>query len=135
VNIHKDIIKSHGLRITPARVSILNIFDDSDKPLDISTIITLLGEKKVAADQATIYRIIENFVEKDLLVRLQFQEKKYFYEKRGREHHHAICKKCGSITDIAKCNIKRLERGIMQNMKFKVTNHSLEFFGTCVNCS
>lgn len=135
MNNYKEIIKSHALRITPARVAVLSIFDTAQKPLDISEIIENLRQRKIAADQATIYRIIENFVEKNLLARLQFQEKRYFYEKKGREHHHAICQKCGSIQDVTKCNIKRIEREIVKSMNFKVSRHSLEFFGLCASCS
>jgi Fe2+ or Zn2+ uptake regulation protein len=134
MNTYKEVIKKHGLRITPARVAVLNILDNTDKPLDISSILTLLRGQKLAADQATIYRIIENFIERGLLTRLQFREKKFYYETKRKEHHHAICQKCGSIQDVTKCNIKRLEREIEKNMNFKVTSHSLEFFGVCALC-
>lgn len=127
-------IKNKGLRITPARVAVLSILSESRKPLDIASIFNLISKRRVDADQATIYRIIENFIQKDLITRLQFQEKKFFYEAKREEHHHALCTNCGRIEDVSKCNIKRLEVEVERNTGFIVKSHSLEFYGLCNNC-
>jgi len=131
---YKDAIRDKGLRITAARVAVLDVLSTSLKPLDISGIVAQISRRKVDADQATIYRIIENFIDKGLVTKLQFQEKKFYYEIKGEEHHHAICSKCGKIEDVSKCNIKRLEREISKSMGFVVEKHSLEFYGLCTNC-
>lgn len=131
---HKDAIRSTGLRITSARVAVLDVLSASEKPLDIANIITEIAKRGVDADQATIYRIVESFIENDLITRLQFQEKKFYYEKKGEEHHHTICTSCGKIEDVSTCNIKRLEREIEKTKAFHVTKHSLEFYGVCGQC-
>ena len=123
-----------GLRITPARVAVLRILENSRIPLDISSIYKEVAKHHVDADQATIYRIVENFLEKNLITKLQFQEKKFFYEAIRPEHHHAICDNCGKIEDISNCSIKRTEKRIEENKGFRVRRHSLEFFGTCIKC-
>lgn len=135
MNVYKESIKSKGLRITPARVAVLSILTDSRKPLDIASIYQEVSKRHVDADQATIYRIIDNFIEKDMIKRLQFGENKFYYEPSGVEHHHVLCTNCGKIEDVRKCNIKRLEKEILQNMNFTVKSHSLEFFGLCSDCS
>ncbi len=130
----KDTIRSIGLRVTPARIAVLKILEESTEPIDISSIYKNISKQRVDADQATIYRIIESFLEKKLITRLQFQEKKFFYEARRPEHHHAVCLVCGKIEDISNCSIKRMEQRIMEKKGFKVSSHSLEFFGTCADC-
>lgn len=134
MNLQKETIREKGLRITPARVAVLRVLENSGQPLDIANIYNQISKQHVDADQATVYRIIENFMQKDLVTRLQFNEKKFFYEAKKAEHHHAICTKCGKIEDVSVCNIPRLEREIERTKGFKVSMHSLEFFGTCVNC-
>lgn len=134
MNLQKDLIRNKGLRVTPARLAVLNVLTEAQKPLDIASIWERISRKRVDADQATIYRIIENFIQKDLISRLQFQEKKFFYEAKREEHHHAICKNCGKIEDVSKCNIKRLEKEIDESIGFRVESHSLEFYGTCRGC-
>lgn len=135
MQVYKEVIRSKGLKATPARVAVLRILEDSSKPLDISTIIKMVSEDNVFADQATIYRIIENFLQKDLARRLQFHENKFFYEANRIEHHHAICESCGKIEDVSNCSIGRVEREIEKKSGFTVKTHSLEFFGICNNCN
>ncbi len=134
MNFQKELIRNKGLRVTPARVAVLNVLSDSKQPLDISSIWDELVRKRIDADQATIYRIIENFIQKGLILRLQFQEKKFFYEAKREEHHHIMCTNCGRIEDVSRCNIKRLENEIEKNSGFTVNSHSLEFFGVCKGC-
>ena len=131
---HKEAIRAKGLRITPARLAVLSVLAEAEKPLDISQIIEEIVKRHIDADQATIYRIIENFMKKDLIIKLQFQEKKFYYEVKSTEHHHAICSKCGRIEDVSTCNIKRLEKEIDRTKGFLVAKHSLEFYGVCQNC-
>lgn len=134
MQIQKDTIRQNGLRVTPARLAVLNILNNSAKPMDIMTIYEKVSKMHVDADQATIYRIVENFIKKDIIVKLQFQEKKFYYEAKMKDHHHAVCQKCGKIEDISNCSIPRIEREIERSKGFKVLSHSLEFFGLCANC-
>ena len=131
---HKELIRSTGLRLTPARLAVFSILEDSNKPLDIISIYKEVAKRHVDADQATIYRIIENFIDKNLVIRIRLQEKKFYYESKRAEHHHAICENCGSITDISNCSIGKVEREIEKTKGFLVKRHSLEFFGLCADC-
>lgn len=130
----KEIIRSNGLRITPARVAVLKILENSIQPLDIPSIFKEVSKHHVDADQTTIYRIIESFIQKDLVVRLQLQEKKFYYERKKKDHHHAICKYCGIIVDIGRCSMKRAEQNVEGKLGFRIENHTLEFFGVCRAC-
>ncbi len=130
----KETIRSKGLRVTPARIAVLRTLEETNKPIDIASILSIVQRSKVDADQATIYRIVESFLEKNLISRIQFQEKKFFYESKRVEHHHAICEKCGKIEDVSNCSIKRTEQRIEEKIGFKVKSHNLEFFGLCLEC-
>lgn len=134
MNIQKELIKNKGLRVTPARVAVLDVLYQTGKPLDISQIYEYVLKRHVDADQATIYRIIENFMQKGIISKLQFQEKKFFYEVVRDDHHHAVCRKCAKIEDVSKCNSKRLEKEIFQLTGFSVESHSMEFYGLCREC-
>lgn len=131
---HREQLKTTGLRVTPTRLAVLSVLASSPKPLDTASIFRLISLHHVDADQATIYRIIENFIEKGLITKYQFQEKKFYYEALRPDHHHAICTKCGNIEDISSCSIGTLEKDIEKTNGFEVKNHSLEFFGLCSTC-
>lgn len=134
MNIFKDQLRSKEVRVTAARVAVLEVLNSSSRPLDISEILLTVAKNHVDVDQATIYRIVDYFTKKDLVNRLQFQDKKFFYEAKNFDHHHAICQKCGSIEDILDCSIDKVEKKIEENKGFMIKSHSLEFFGICKNC-
>lgn len=131
----KDELNEVNLRATPARVALMNLLEESDKPLDVQTMIDYLKEKAIQTDPATVFRIVNMFTEKGLLKTIQLNEGKFRYELAAKEdHHHLVCTRCGNIQDMSDCNIDVLENHIEKKKNFKVTSHSLEFFGICADC-
>lgn len=123
------------LKATPARLAIMQLLEQTDKPIDIASITEFLKKNEIKADQATVFRIINMFTERGLTKQIQLQEGKFRYELSNKEdHHHLVCMSCGDIQDISDCNISALEKEIAKKKQFKVTSHSLEFFGMCANC-
>lgn len=124
-----------GLRATPARLALVNLLEEADKPLDVASMIEFLQKKNIKADPATVFRIVNMFVGKGLIRQIQFNEGKFRYELAARgNHHHFICENCGAIEDIADCNIETLERTLQSKKGLLVKRHSLEFFGFCRAC-
>ena len=123
------------LRATPARLALMSLLEKSDKPLDVKEMIDFLDKKDLKTDPATVFRIVNMFTEKGLVKPVQLNEGKFRYELKDKaDHHHLVCEKCGDIEDISDCNISALEKEIEKKKKFKVTSHSLEFFGICQSC-
>jgi len=50
-------------------------------------------------------------------------------------HHHAVCIKCGRVADVACRSVTPFERALSAELRFRPTQHRLEFFGTCARCS
>lgn len=126
-------LKNVSLQITPARIAAMQLFETHNTPLDAQHVIDHL-RKDLGVDRVTVFRIINTFVEKGLIRKLEFGEGKARYELNRNEHHHLICEVCGSIEDISDCNISGLEKDIKKKKSFLVKNHSLEFFGICRDC-
>jgi Fe2+ or Zn2+ uptake regulation protein len=131
----KDELNEVDLRATPARVALMNFLETADKPVDVQTMIDYLEKKAIKTDPATVFRIVNMFTEKGLTKQIQFQEGKSRYElAAGADHHHLVCSNCGDVQDISDCNIDVLENHIEKKKQFKVTSHSLEFYGLCSRC-
>jgi Fe2+ or Zn2+ uptake regulation protein len=131
----KDELNEVSLRATPARMALMNLLEKTDKPVDVQTMIDYLQTHDIKTDPATVFRIVNMFTEKGLTKQIQFQEGKSRYELAANaDHHHLVCTSCGDIQDISDCNIDELEREIERKKQFKVSSHSLEFFGVCANC-
>jgi len=131
----KEELNAVNLRATPARIALMRLLETVDKPIDVQSMIQHLDENDVKTNPATVFRIVNMLTEKGLLKPIQLNEGKYRYELSSKaDHHHLVCETCGNIEDISDCNIDVLEKDIESKKKFKVTSHSLEFFGICSNC-
>jgi Fur family transcriptional regulator, ferric uptake regulator len=128
-------LREADLKATPARLALLKLLEEAEKPLDVAAMITYLQEQKIPTDQATVFRIMNTFTEKGLTKQISFNEGKFRYELASKaDHHHLICEQCGAIEDFSDCNIWELEADIKRKKKFFVRRHSLEFFGVCKQC-
>lgn len=130
----KEVLTSAGFRVTNARTAVLQILIKSDKPIDVVQIEKQLHKKDIGADQVTIYRMLDAFVEKGLVTRLDFHEGKFRYEFINTDHHHVICEHCGSVENVLDCSIQGMEKIIREKQKYLIKRHALEFFGLCPNC-
>lgn len=128
------VLQENNLKNTHARQVVLDLFLQTRTPIAADQIFSYLSQKKCDIDRATVYRILDTFVEKGIISRIEFQEGKFRYEIAGNDHHHLICEKCSSISDISDCGISEWEKEIRSKKGFLVKRHSLEFFGVCSSC-
>ncbi len=130
----KKELKEVSLKVTPARLAVLSLLERTQTPLDVTSILNVLRKRHIDIDPSTIFRIVNTFTNKGITRQMQFNDGKSRYEVQREEHHHLICKVCGTIEDISDCNIDALEKDITRKKGFLVQQHSLEFFGVCKQC-
>lgn len=134
MNDYKQLLQDADLKVTAARTAVLSFLEHEEQPVAADTIFAHLRAEHDEADKATIYRILDIFIDKGLITKLEFGEGKYRYELAGDDHHHLICENCGRIEDISDCHIADLQQEITTKKKFLVKRHELEFFGLCEAC-
>lgn len=131
----KEELRENDLRITPARLGVLEVLEHTDTPVDVSTVIEYLHNHNIPADETTVFRILRVYTEAGLANPVQLDEGKQRFEYAGKpKHHHFVCEKCGSISDITECNVGSLEKTIERTQGVKIARHLLEFFGLCRRC-
>jgi len=125
-----NILKTHSLKVTLGRTSLLQVLRQSPTPLSIEQI-----KSSVPSNVTTIYRMLEVFVEKGIVYQTDFRDGKAYFELQDTHHHHVTCTTCGIREDVDLCienKISPLEKNLK---KFKnINSHMLEFFGTCITC-
>ncbi|MCF7831498.1 MAG: transcriptional repressor [Candidatus Pacebacteria bacterium] len=130
-----DVLRSVGLRATEQRIAVYDILIKKKCALSIPNILSL---SPVDMNESTAYRIIEQFVEKELVRKMYFQTGKTFFEiMSDHHHHHIVCTQCHDVEPVSACvlgkNIQSVTRG---SHKFStIADHMLEFFGTCKTCT
>jgi Fur family ferric uptake transcriptional regulator len=130
-----DQLKNADLKVTQARIGVLELLHSTSTPSDVQDILDYLRKQDISADQATVYRILKVFVENDLVRQVEFNEGKVRYELASLpHHHHVVCVKCGSVRDIEECDVDEIAAKASKKLSFKIQSHNLEFFGLCRNC-
>ncbi len=132
----KDILKKHGLKVTPGRLQILNLFNEHGcKPMDAESVYKKLKGKSI--DMVTVYRTVTSFEERGILKRVDLHKDSVYYELADHHHHHIVCTACGLIEGFEMCNIDVVsKKALSKSSKFNVINeHSLELFGVCKSCA
>jgi Fe2+ or Zn2+ uptake regulation protein len=132
---NKELLKTFGFKITPTRLSILEIFQDNNKPINASFIYLKLKDK---INEVTVYRNLTSFEKKGILRRVDLRKEAMCFELNNNHHHHIVCNKCGLVEDFR--DNKELEKILIniieKSSKFKsIKEHSLELFGFCRMCS
>jgi Fe2+ or Zn2+ uptake regulation protein len=130
----KKQLKTGGLKITPARLLLLDFLKHAKKPLSIKEIAKTLN--KGGADLVTLYRNIESLKNLKLVKQINLKGRQAYYElATGKHHHHIICINCGKLEDVEVPEIKLSKLFLKKRGFAEVADHSLEFFGLCVECS
>ena len=127
-------LKNLKLKITPARVAILDLLSTLDKPLSVEDIYKKLARKDI--NNVTVYSTLASFKEKGLVKEVYLNKDFVSYELKTHHHHHIVCNDCGDVEDIDLCLDGQTISGLTkQSKKFSsIEDHSLEFFGTCKKC-
>jgi len=131
----KKILKEKGFKNTPTRTAVINIFNQSNKPISADFIYKKL---KGNIDEATVYRTLTSFFESGILKKIDLRKNSSYFELNNDHHHHIICMKCGLIEDFKenKGIEKLLDQVVSKSSKFKsIKEHSLELFGFCKACN
>ncbi|MFZ2831793.1 MAG: Fur family transcriptional regulator [Minisyncoccia bacterium] len=129
-------LKEQGYRITKTRKAVLEILVASAKPLSADDLIKCLSKKKLHPNKTTIYRELDSLSAGGFVKEIQLGFGRRMYEVTSLgHHHHLVCTSCEKVEDVSMENDMAIyEKSIMKKTSFKVSSHSLEFFGLCAGC-
>jgi Fe2+ or Zn2+ uptake regulation protein len=132
-----DGFRKQGFKLTSARSAIVEILCARASPISVTELLAELARRGKKADKTTAYREILFMQERGLVEQVHFGDHVKRYElKDGGHHHHLICIECGSVVDVPLENdLGGTEKSLERKTGYKITRHSLEFFGICPDCS
>jgi len=125
-----------GRAATRGREEILRILEETALPLSPRDIRERFPEPK--PDSATVYRNLALLSSLGLIRTVALHERSRRYESTGGgvHRHRVVCRDCGRIEAFPAmaCDLSGIEADIRRRLGYKVTDHSLEFFGSCPEC-
>lgn len=128
-------VKKIGGRITKTRTMVLEFLLSATEPLSATDLLLLLKEQGLNINRTTIYRELNFLSHHQLLKEVRLIGEPSLFELQLEHCHHLVCLKCHAVKKIKLCNyLESQEQQIMKKEKFKISDHSLEFYGLCHLC-
>lgn len=130
----EELLRGANLRVTRPRVAVLHALHDSPHA-DTGTVIEQVRGRHTSVSHQAVYDCLNALTEAGLVRRLQPTGSVARYEiLRGDNHHHAVCRVCGSITDIACATGKAPCLHAKDPNGFAVDEAEVIYWGLCATC-
>jgi Fur family peroxide stress response transcriptional regulator len=120
------------MRMTHQRREIFREIAQTDKHPDAETIFKRVRKKMPTVSHDTVYRTLASLEEMGLVQRVETLAGRARYDANPDRHHHFICTRCGSISDIYLKQDPPIPEGI-EKLGSAESLH-MQVRGVCHNC-
>ena len=126
-------LKSNGLKVTSPRITVLEIFYQSDaRHLSAEDVYKKVLQLDGDISIATVYRVLTQFAEAGILLATNFETGKTTFElNEGGHHDHMVCLSCGTVVEFHDAAIESRQEKIAKQHGFKLINHAMSLYGLC----
>jgi Fe2+ or Zn2+ uptake regulation protein len=127
-------LRAAGLRKTLPREAILDVLQQSDRPLTVEEIRERMNERR--SGLPTIYRNLERFVAQGWAESIMGEDQVMRFVRchTGHHHHHLQCESCGRVVEVEGCGLEGSLAAMERQSGFAITRHKLMLFGLCAAC-
>ncbi|MGA2193110.1 MAG: Fur family transcriptional regulator [Nitrospirota bacterium] len=126
-----------GLKVTRQREAVARIFFATSGHISAEELYMKVAKAHPGIGLTTVYRTLRLLTEAGLAKERWFGDQQGVYEKEDnqRHHDHLICTRCGKIIEFKEPDIEKMQEDVAGKYGFIVTDHKLELYGLCKNCS
>ena len=135
----KNQLNERGLRFTPQRLKILQIFQSLPKGEHWSAeeLHTKLVEQDENISMSTVYRTLHVMTGMGILRELELAEDHKHYElntSSSEHHHHLICVHCNQTIEFTEDIIDYIGGKQANSMGYSLLDCQLNLYGVCADC-
>jgi Fur family ferric uptake transcriptional regulator len=120
------------VRNTQQRQAIYQTLMGSGRPLSVSEIFELAGNRVKGLGIATVYRSLKALEHEGRIRQVDLPGQSSRWELPGRHHHHFLCRTCDKLFEIHACpvDIKKLVPS-----GYRLEEHDILLHGQCDVCA
>ena len=127
-------LRSLGYRMTPQRMAILHVLCHSGTHLSPTEVYRQAKRDLPGLTEPTVYRTLE-FLADIALARPSYSSTGHLtYEIAGSDHHHVVCRNCGSEIEVEHSLLESLYRLLETTSGYRSIDSHVTFFGVCPEC-
>lgn len=127
-------LRARGFRMTSQRLAILHVLRHAGTHLSPSEVYKQAKQDLPGLTEPTVYRTLE-FLAKNGLARPAHAGNGHLrYEIAGDDHHHVVCRFCGSEVEVEHILLKTLYRKLESTTGYLRIGSHMTFFGVCPGC-
>lgn len=127
-------LRARGFRMTSQRLAILHTLRHAGTHLSPREIYQLAKEELPGLTEPTVYRTLEFLTENGLVRPAQTGNGHLRYEIAGDEHHHVVCRVCGSEMEVEHSLLETLYQKLESTTGYLRIDRHMTFFGICPDC-
>ena len=119
-------------RNTVQKTAIHDVLESASTPLGVEQILRRGQQAVPSLSQATVYRILRQWLERGEIATVQLPGQTPLYELSGKGHHHFFrCRRCERMYEVSGCE------GLVEQLVprgFSMEDHDLFLYGLCAAC-
>jgi len=128
------VLSEKGLRLTPQRRLIMDIFHETKVHLTPDEIIAHVQSRMPGVNKSTIYRTLELLEKANCVFRSELDGKIIYHHAEEGHHHHLVCSNCGKIIDCDEDLFAPVEQSLKEKYNFHVGFKHMVVSGLCEKC-
>ncbi len=127
-------IRARGFRVTSQRMAILHVLHHAGSHLSPTEVFQQARQELPGLTEPTVYRTLE-FLAKNGLARPAYSSAAHVtYQIAGDDHHHIVCRMCGSEIEVEHHLLQSLYRKLESTSGYLRIDSHVTFFGVCPKC-
>ncbi|HHV78751.1 MAG TPA: transcriptional repressor [Firmicutes bacterium] len=132
-----QILRDKGLRVTPQRIAIYECLAGTTAHPTAETVYQQLHSKYPSMSLNTVYKTLLVLEAAGLIQRFTTADSVFRYDANPAEHVHAVCLKCGRVSDVPGDfgeELERLRAKAVGNSDYNIRYSTLLVYGLCPEC-
>ena len=131
-----DELSQKGLRMTPQRLMIVAVVENSTNHISVEEIYAQVTEKYPNVNISTVYRTLDTLEELKLVTKTDLGDGRVRYHPADKgHHHHLVCRECGAIIDLDEKALTGLQETLLRDYNFIADLRHLGISGICIKCN
>jgi len=129
-----DRLHERGFRMTPQRMAILHTLRRAGGHLSALEVYQRTRRDQPGLTETTVYRTLEFLAKNGFALAAHMGGGKLVYELTEENHHHLICRKCGSTIHIEPGALSNLYQSLEVSTGYQLDSSHVTLFGLCPKC-